>query len=206
MLLSYSDIIHNRAPTYLQSHIPQTVQERTNGRYNLRTNNNLSQPAARTETFKNSYFPTMVATWNTTDPTITSITSRTTLRSTLNHNIPKPTPYFTIGRRRLNIVLARMRMECSELNSHLFAYHVIPSPECRCGGLETNTHYLLECPLFTTHRTMLSNQLRLLEIDITVQNILHGTSNPAIDQRLIALVDDFITSTNRFHLLNDGER
>lgn len=201
-LLLYSDIMHNRAPPYLQEHIPQTVQERTHGRYNLRTNRNLSQPAARTETFKKSYFPTMVTTWNNSDPTLTSIPSRTTLRNTLDHDIPKHNPYFNFGRRKFNIVMARMRMECSDLNSHLFHYHVIPSPECRCGGLETTTHYLLDCPLFTVHRTELSNKLRLLNINLTVQTILHGTSDPELDHRLIALVDEFVTATNRFQLLD----
>ena len=84
MLVSYSDIVHNRAPSYLHTHIPQTVQERTQDRYNLRNRNNLSQPASRTETYKNSYFPTMAGTWNNTDPTIQSIQSRTTLKNTLN--------------------------------------------------------------------------------------------------------------------------
>jgi len=202
MLVFYSDIIHNRAPPYLQSHIPQTVQERTQGRYNLRTNNNLTQPAARTETFKNSYFPTMVTTWNTTDQTITSIPTRSALRNTLNCHNPKPNPYFTLGRRKLNIVLARMRMECSELNSHLFAYHVIPSPHCECGGgLETNTHYFLECPLYTVHRTRLIGQLRLLEVNLSLDNLLYRTSDTDLDQRITTLVDEFIVATNRFQLL-----
>jgi len=146
----------------------------------------------------------MVTTWNNTDPAITSISTGSTLRSTLNRNIPKSNHYSTLGRRKLNIILARMRMECSELNSHLFGYHVIPNAECQCGnGLETTTHYLLECPLYTVHRTLLSNQLRLLGVDLTLDYVLHGTSDAAIDQRIIPLVDEFITATNGFQLLDD---
>jgi len=75
-LLFYSDIIQNRAPSYLQAHIPKTVQERTHGRYSLRNSQNLSQSAYRTELFKNSYFPSMVDTWNTADTAFKSSASR----------------------------------------------------------------------------------------------------------------------------------
>lgn len=202
MMILYSDIVHNRAPSYLHSHIPQTVQERTQGRYNLRNRNNLSQPASRTETYKNSYFPTMAGTWNTTDHTIQSIQSRTTLKSTLNQNNQKPNPFFNLGRRKLNITLARLRMECSQLNSHLFAMHIIPNPDCQCGLLETTTHYFLECPTYALHRTQLANQLSQLELDLTVETIMHGTSDPVTDLRLIEYIDEFITGTNRFTLLD----
>ena len=81
--------------------------------------------------------------------------------------------------------------------------HVIPSPECECGQPETTTHYFLECPIFALHRTRLINQLSQLEFDLTVQTILHGTSDPLIDQSIIESLDEFITGTNRFTLLND---
>jgi len=93
-------------------------------------------------------------------------------------------------------------MECSQLNSHLFAMHIIPNSECQCGLLETTTHYFLECPTYTFHRTQLSNQLTQLELDLTVQTILQGTSDPVTDLRLIEYIDEFITGTNRFTLLN----
>jgi len=201
-LILYSDIVHNRAPPYLQPHIPQTVQERTQGRYQLRNNRNLSQPPARTETFKNSYFPSMVDVWNNTDPAIKSISTRTTLKTTLCRTTPKPSPFFSLGKRSINVVLARIRMECSELNSHLFANHVIAHPLCQCGQVETAAHYFLECPMYTLHRLRLVNQLRLLEIDFTIDILLHGTSYPASDRTLIEHIDQFITATDRFSLIS----
>lgn len=201
MLLLYSDIIHDRAPSYLHTHIPQTVQERTQGRYNLRNQNDLTQPVFRTETHRKSYFPTMASTWNTTDPAIKSIQSKTTLKTTLKNNC-KPNPYFYLGNRRLNITLARIRMNCSQLNSHLFAMHIIPDPNCQCGQLESTTHYFVDCPLYTLHRMRLSNQLGHLGLDFNVETILHGTSDPITDLLLIEHVGEFMNATTRFSLIS----
>ena len=39
--------------------------------------------------------------------------------------------------RRINITLARIRMQCSELLYHLYQNHVADSPNCPCGVIET---------------------------------------------------------------------
>ena len=204
MLTLYSDITHDRAPSYLNTHIPQTVQERTQGRYNLRNNNNLSQPTFRTETYRNSYFPTMATIWNNTDTTIKAIQTKPALKTALNQNKLKPNPYFYLGRRRLNIILARIRMNCSELNSHLFAMHVIPNPHCQCGHdqLESTVHYFMECPLYHLHRNQLAGHFRRLELDFNIHTLLYGTSDPEIDQQIVEHIDEFVTDTNRFQLTN----
>ena len=168
--------------------------------YSLRNISNLGQRAARTETFKNSYFPSMVDTCNNTDPALKSIPSHSTLKNALSQPNQKPNSYFNLGNRKLNVILARIRMECSELNSHLFANHVIPNPLCQCGEVETVTHYFLECPVYTLHRLRLANQLSLLDIDFTVEILLHGTSHLIDDRAMIEHIDQFITATDRFSL------
>ena len=37
MIILYSDILHDRTPSYLKPIIPQTVKETSQGRYNLET-------------------------------------------------------------------------------------------------------------------------------------------------------------------------
>ena len=143
----------------------------------------------------------MVDVWNNTDPDIKLIPSHSALKSSLCQTSPKPNPYFNLGKRILNIILARIRMECSELNSHLFENHIISNPLCRCGEVETTTHYFLDCPFYTLHRLRLSYQLGLLDVDFTVEILLYGTSNLAIDKIMIGHIDHFITATDRFSLI-----
>jgi hypothetical protein len=201
MLVLYSDIIHERAPPYLNEHLPETVEARTGGRYNLRNNNDLNQPAFRTETYRNSFFPTMTNVWNNTNINIRSIESRNCLRETLNRNRTQCNPYFLLGRRKLNIILARIRMGCSELNHHLFSMHIIPSPNCTCGQLESTVHYFVHCPKYDVHRLILVNRLGLLDVDFTLETILNGCQNTQTNEMIILAVDDYITETGRFAIL-----
>ena len=66
-LLFFSDIVHNHTPSYLCDDLPPSVQTRTDNRYQLRNNANLTNYMPRTETFRNSRFPSTLNTLNTTD-------------------------------------------------------------------------------------------------------------------------------------------
>ena len=66
-LLFFSDIVHNHTPSYLCDDLPPSVQTRTGNRYQLRNNANLTNYRPRTETFRNSFFPSTLNTWNTID-------------------------------------------------------------------------------------------------------------------------------------------
>jgi len=202
MILLYSDIIHGRAPQYLTELVPQTVYERTGGRYNLRNNNNLSQPHSRTETFRNSFFPRMTHVWNSLDPNIHSIESRDQLRRILNIDRPKVDPFFLLGRRSINILLARFRMQCSDLKEHLFNMHIIADPNCSCGLPESTNHYLMECPLYTVQRHRFLNKLGLLEVEPSMDILLYGCQDPRLNLAIIQALDEFITETHRFTLVS----
>ena len=55
--------------------------------------------------------------------------------------------------REANIAHAQLRMQCSNLNDHLYNLHVIDSPKCSCSyKCEDSNHYLFHCPLYTTER------------------------------------------------------
>ncbi len=147
----------------------------------------------------------MINVWNNTDPSIKSVSSRTTLKHHLTQNNPKPNPYYELGSRLVNIIMARIRMGCSELTAHLFANHVHPNPLCQCGEAETAAHYFLECPVFTVYRLRLANQLRLLNVPFTIDTLLHGTSNQITDRKLIEHIEQYITGTERFSLISSPD-
>ena len=155
-LFLFADIVHGNAPSYLQQDLPPSIQLRTQNRYQLRNRSNLSQFHTRTETFRNSFFPSTTNNWNFTDETIKNIDDRNNLESYLYRSLPNKISYFYMYSRRINITLAIIRMQCSELLYHLYQNHVADSPNCPFGVIETPEHYFfVHCP------TLLGKSLQL---------------------------------------------
>ena len=88
MIILYSDILHDRTPSYLKPIIPQTVKETSQGRYNLRNNSNINQTNTRTEIFRKSYIPATTQFWNNLDDSIKDLTSKESLKQILKRNKP----------------------------------------------------------------------------------------------------------------------
>ena len=83
-----------------------------------------------------------------------------------------------IHSRRINITLARIRMQCSELLYHLHQNHVADSPNCPCGVIETHEHYFFDCPQHHIAREELTAELFQLQITPTLNHIYNH--NPEI--------------------------
>ena len=71
-------------------------------------------------------------------------------------------------------------MNCSELKYHLYINHVVETPNCLCGCIETPQHYFLECPLYPTHRDIL-----LAYFPLSLKNILYGDIQENMTRTLI---------------------
>ena len=201
MIILYSDILHDRTPSYLKPIIPQTVKETSQGRYNLRNNSNINQTNTRTGTSRKSYIPATTQFWNNLDDSIKDLTSKESLKQILKRNKPNTKSYYNIGKRKLNIILARISMECSEHNHHLFTMNIIDNPLCTCGRNETINHFFIECPQYHLPRVVLIENLTQININFNLETLLHGTRDSLLDLRLICLLDTFITATKRFSLL-----
>ena len=74
MIILYSDILHDWTLSYLKPIIPQTVEETSQGRYNLRNNSNINQTNTLTETFQKSSIPATTQFWNNLDDSIKDLT------------------------------------------------------------------------------------------------------------------------------------
>ena len=61
------------------------------------------------------FFPSTTSNWNSTDETIKNIDDRNNLKSYLYRSLPNKIFYFYMYSRRINITLARIRMQCREL-------------------------------------------------------------------------------------------
>ena len=201
-LILFSDIVHGHAPDYLQTDLPESVQTRTQNRYQLRNRTHLSQYSTRTETFRNSFFPSTANIWNSTDDSIRLIDDRNTLKSTLKRKPPHQSTYYYMYLRRTNIIMARIRMQCSELNQHLYQNHVADSPSCPCGVAETPEHFVFDCPIYTVAREDFTSKLLQLHLTPTLHTVLYGKSPSKDLPELIKAVETFLLSTKRFTILN----
>ena len=47
-------------------------------------------------------------------------------------------PLCFIGSRLEQIIMAKLRMQCSNLNGHLYSLKIIDSPACLCGFVNEN--------------------------------------------------------------------
>ena len=93
---------------------------------------------------------------------------------------------------------ARLRMECSSLNSHLYHSKIVDSPSCLCGSFESVHHFLFVCPRFAAARnTHLPRNLH----NYSTRDLLFG-SETRTDQQNEAIflqVQDFLIHSTRFN-------
>ena len=203
-ILMFSDIVHHRSPTYLQDLLPGSVESRSGHRYNLRNSDLMDTFSCRTETFKSSFFPYSTIFWNNLDENLKAIDERSILKSNLAKKRVNKNKYYLLGPRTTNIILARLRMGCSELRVHLNCLHFSESTKCCCGEVETTEHFFLSCTLYTAARNELEDLMNGLGLIFNCTVILHGSEdhNNLVNTNLMAAVDTFLRSSNRFSLLN----
>jgi hypothetical protein len=205
--------IHTKkAPTYL---INILATYKNLGNYGFRFIHNYIQPLARTNNFASSFFPRAIRLWNILPDEIKEIENYNKFKTNLTRlnrsNIPKDrinndmdscNPNFRyFGIRWCNVHHARLRMNCSQLNSDLYYnLHVIANPSCLCGHLnETASHFFLECPLYRNERDVLLNGLPQNCI-ATISLLLYGSPlhTDAENSIICNLVHEFIKKSNRF--------
>ena len=102
--------------------------------------------------------------------------------------------------RRINITLARIRMQYSELLYHLYQNHVADSPNCPCGVIETPEHYFFDCPLHHIASEEHTAELFQLQLTPTLNTVLFGDAPSGNLPELVIAVEKFITTTQRFTL------
>ena len=68
--------------------------------------------------------------------------------------------YFSLNHRHIQITLAQIRLEFSNLNKHLSAKGCLNSSQCKCTeAVETPLHYFLKCKLYNMHRPIMMQTL-----------------------------------------------
>ena len=134
------EMLNNLAPTYLTSLSPQSVGSTSS--YSLRNSPDLRPPMSRTTLYSESFLPSTIREWNTLQPVQRNSSTLESFKASISEPLNKPPAYFYHGSRRLQVLHARLRNNCSSLNSDLFNRNIINTPLCpACGEDENTFHY-----------------------------------------------------------------
>ena len=129
VLLFFFKVINNMVPDYLLELKPEKKKE---GRYMLRTRHEYTTPSWRITKYKKSFLPLAVNLWNSLDEETQSITNYERFKYALGADI-RENPLFLIGTRQEQVIMAKLRMQCSNLNGHLKSMLIVESSACSCG-------------------------------------------------------------------------
>ena len=112
---------------------------------------------------------------------------------------------FSVGSRRSQTTLARLRFGHVGLNAHLFRFRTTDTSCCACREAdETVSHYLLDCPLYDEPRhKMMQSVSYVLPVGIDpTENILLGGPDfqwgPKKYQAVSEAVCEYVEQTSRF--------
>ena len=191
-------MINKLTPQYLSSLVPQTVSSRTE--YNLRNINDICSIKCRTQFYARTFLPSTINMWNHLGINILKGKSLKIFKRHISHNdIIAPNYYNHLHNQHSQVIHSKLRLRCSDLNSHKFKRFVSEFSNCECGhGYEDNAHYLLYCPRFITYRN--ENYRLISHLNINEKLLLFG--NPQLSFLTNCLIFDcvqkFIESTKRF--------
>ena len=196
-LTMFYKMVNNINPPYLSSLVPQTVGQ--THRYNLRNNDNVTSIAARTSLYSSSFLPSSINDWNALPDEVKYASTLSTFKSLINKDKVKSNKLYCCGIRRLQVIHTRIRTNCSALSQHLFSKNIIESPDCRCGSVESSSHFFLNCPLYDHIRPSLVNVVSN-HSSVSIEHILYGdmTKDIVINKLIFNAVHEFIRDSKRF--------
>ena len=126
--------------------------------------------------------------------------SLSSIKSLNNTKNTKVSAHYYVGCRLGQVLHARLRMNCSALNAHLFIRNLVELPNCICGITETVSHFLLDCPRHTTLRQQLFFSLLDIPETISLKLLIFGTVNLNDEENkaVFKSVQTFIIKSKRF--------
>ena len=142
MIFMYK-VSNQLVPSYISDLMPRLVSDVSN--IHLRNSSNYSVPYTRTEVSRRSCVPSSVSLWNNLDETVRNSSTINSFKNNVKsvysslHIVP---PYYIKGDRKLSVIHARLRNNCSNLKRDLYTNFIEPDFSCRCGySCEDANHY-----------------------------------------------------------------
>lgn len=183
-------MINKETPQCLQILLPPPC----NTTYQTRYNPNLQPVFARSNQYYSSFIPKTIRMWNELDSTVKDIRSLNSFKAKLKKKDKTP-KYYNTGNRKAQIIHAKLRMNCSDLNHDMLLRFLSDSASCSCGHMVENAeHYFLHCPNYANNRSIYLPRNTPIEILLYRDNDRNENENKDIFQR----VSDFIENSKRF--------
>ena len=146
-----------------------------------------------------SFLPHVVLLWNTLDDKVTAIKDYESFKEALTDS-NNDNPLFHVGNRQEQIIMAKLRLRCSNLSGHLFNLNIIEYSACSCGfDNEDEFHYFFVCPLYNRPRVTLQNAVSHLA-PLSLRTLLFGSDALDLTQNkeIICETLKFIKNSKRF--------
>ncbi|MPC76413.1 hypothetical protein E2C01_070823 [Portunus trituberculatus] len=119
----------------------------------------------------------------------------------LYRNDSSPQPWVRKTSCQLDVTLTRLCLGHTRLTAHLHRLHISPDLYCPwCPTVpETIKHFLLECPRFYSHRTVLRTQLLTLGMNTFDMPTLLGATgvHPSRQSTVICLTCAFLKKSGQ---------
>ena len=108
--------------------------------------------------------------------------------------------FYQLAIESINIILTRIRHNCSSLKAELHRVNIVPNPICDCGiDIENAGHYFFFCTQYNDQRDNLFSALNFI-LFVNLDLFLNGSSdfNHELNKRAILAVIKYIQDTRRF--------
>lgn len=191
------------APSYLCEILESFQHQHRHPTSTARNTSHLKHPVPKKEMYNKSFFISAIKEWNKLDQLILNAPSLNAFKHKLAE-LNSVKPYFmsnTIDR-KAQIIIAQLRLEFSDLNSHLHKKGCTQSPVCQCGYPTENTyHFLISCPQYREIRDLMMQKINNLHIayPINVDMLLFGTDlNENVYANLQEYLSDMLIASERF--------
>ena len=198
-ILFMHKIVNNMLPEYLCELLPNKVGVNVN--IQTRNSGNFKQLAIKSRRFQNSLLPDCIRMWNDLDKSIRDIVDFDLFKKNVLQEYNRMELY-NYGDRTENIIHAQLRLNCSNLNHHLFLLHVLDDPRCPCGhDIENVHHFFFQCPLYVHNRHDLFENVQQI-CNVTLNNLLYGSDDLSLDDnmKMFTHVHKFIKLSKRFNV------
>ena len=127
-IIMYHKIVQEITSTYLKEHLPPLVSS-TNP-YHRRRPLQRQVPKHKTETYRQSFFPSTTTLWNNLPENIQRTNSISQVKHFLSRNDTNPLPFFYNGSRKAQITHCKLRLGISDLNYDLLNRRLTTNSSC----------------------------------------------------------------------------
>ena len=114
--------------------------------------------------------------------------------------------WVSLNNRRYDVLLARLRSGCVDLNNYLSTIKIRDNPFCDycANNRKTVEHYVLHCAKYDNIRLTLFNDVNMLNVThdiIDLQTLLNGGDRPyKLRLKILNIFLDFIKVYERFKI------